>query len=433
MIKSELTLLLTIVLSVSLLMSSCTCQMVGDRVETNCYGDVVPCANNTYSLGSPTNWWQNLYVGNLVGWNITSSIGPVGNITGVGVAGTIPEWTSASALGNSPITHLLGLINFNTHTLTNVVDPLNPQDAATKNYVDSTAAGTGNVTSPPSIVGRMPYYVVPQGINESVVFWDNGTNRMGVVQDVPLYTLDVGGPIHSTGDVMSDQDINAGNDLNAGNNLDVFDDADIGGILYLNGDAIIETDKTSARDLIITTGANQTMVLTTPVWDDLQISMANAKNPASSSPTWFPYQSSEVPAFSKTATNVLYFSAQMSHTYKEGSDIQFHIHIAYPDNGAGSSVWYFTYSWANIDGTFPAASNSGNVVVVSPAVANYHDDPEIIATISGVGKTISSVLVCSISRLGGDGSDGYDNVIYLVSGDFHFQKNTIGSRTQLVK
>jgi hypothetical protein len=123
----------------------------------------------------------------------------------------------------------------------------------------------------------------------------------------------------------------------------------------------------------------------------------------------------------------------LPHSYKEGTDIEFHIHISYPDNASGNSTWYFTYSWANIDGTFPAPSNSGKVVVPSHTTADYHDIAQIIASISGSGKTVSSILICSISRLGADGTDDYDNGIYLVSGDFHFQKDTMGSRQQLVK
>ena len=215
--------------------------------------------------------------------------------------------------------------------------------------------------------------------------------------------------------------------------LTVADDAEVIGTLNLSGDAIIKTDKTSARDLTITTGAVKTILLSTPVYDDMQISMANVKTPASNAPNWVAYKESEIPAFSKTATNVLYFTAQLPHTYKEGTDLEFHIHIAYPDTGAGNSIWYMTYSWTNIDGNFPAASNSGNVTLVSPTVADRHTAPPIIATISGAGKTVSSVLLCSISRLGGDGSDDYDNVIYLVSGDFHYQKDTLGSRQQLIK
>lgn len=193
---------------------------------------------------------------------------------------------------------------------------------------------------------------------------------------------------------------------------------------------LIDSD---GSDLYVDCGANQTMVLLQPVWTDLSISMAQVRAPASLSPTWTPYQGSQVPAFSASQVNVLYFSAQLPHSYLEGSDIEFHIHIAYPDNAAGNSVWYFTCSWANIDGTFPAPFLSPLVVVASPTTTDYHQDPEIVANLDGTGKTISSVLLCSIQRIGTHGSDDYANVIYLVSGDFHFQMDTMGSRTMLIK
>jgi hypothetical protein len=197
--------------------------------------------------------------------------------------------------------------------------------------------------------------------------------------------------------------------------------------------AYLKTNQVSARDLTVVTGASKTVVLDTPVWDDMVVVMSNVKAPAANAPVWTPYKGSEVPAFKKDATNTLYFATQLSHAYKEGSNIEFHIHIAYPDNLTGNSTWYFTYSWANVDGTFPPASNSGNVVVVSPSTVDYHQLAQMVASIDGTGKTVSSVLLCSISRLGGVGADNYDNVIYLMSGDFHFLKDTIGSRTGLAK
>ena len=62
MIKQELTLALSIILCISLLTASCTCQTVGNRVEINRYGNVIPAANVTYDLGSITNWWNNGYI-----------------------------------------------------------------------------------------------------------------------------------------------------------------------------------------------------------------------------------------------------------------------------------------------------------------------------------------------------------------------------------
>jgi hypothetical protein len=126
----------------------------------------------------------------------------VGNVTGVGVAGTIPEWTSATSLGNSPITHFLGLINFNTHALTNVVDPTNLQDAATKNYVDTTAGGTGNVSYTQSALNYIPKWS-PTGnlVNSTVVsnttaiyFLDDVfTDRWSSVATNTFFGMDVTG------------------------------------------------------------------------------------------------------------------------------------------------------------------------------------------------------------------------------------------------
>ena len=172
--------------------------------------------------------------------------------------------------------------------------------------------------------------------------------------------------------------------------------------------------------------------LTDDCYDDLSISMAQVRAPASLSPTWTPYKSSQVPAFSDTQVNVLYFSAQLPHSYKEGSNLEFHIHVAYPDAVAGNSVWYFTYSWANIGDAFPAPS-SATVTKSSIGVVDGHQLIELKADIDGTGKKISSILLCSIQRTGTHGDDNYGNVIYLVSGDFHYQIDSLGSRTMDAK
>ncbi len=172
--------------------------------------------------------------------------------------------------------------------------------------------------------------------------------------------------------------------------------------------------------------------ITDQCWDDLSIAMSQVRAPASLSPTWTPFKSSQVPAFSPTQVNVLYFSAQLPHSYKEGSNIDFHIHVAYPDAVAGNSVWYMTYSWANIGDAFPAPL-SATVTKSSIGIVDGHQVIDIKTNIDGTGKKISSILLCSIQRTGTHGDDNYGNDIYLVSGDFHFMKDSLGSRTENVK
>jgi hypothetical protein len=168
-------------------------------------------------------------------------------------------------------------------------------------------------------------------------------------------------------------------------------------------------------------------------YDDMQISLANVKTPAANAPTWRYFQGSEVPAFSASQVNVLYFSAQVPHSYLEGSPLELHIHVAYPDNLAGDSTWYYTLSWANIGDVFPVPVMDTISHVPSPATTSSQQMIELVANIDGTGKKISSVLVCSVQRLGNDGDDNYPSEIYGISTDFHYMKNTLGSRTGLAK
>ena len=166
--------------------------------------------------------------------------------------------------------------------------------------------------------------------------------------------------------------------------------------------------------------------------DDFQIQISGAKLVGADAPVFTAYRGTEVLAFKKDATNAIAFSAQLTHAYKEGSNIEFHIHLVHPTNGAGNSVWQMTYSWANINGDFPVETTPTAITVAAPAVADRHSVANV-ATLTGTGKTISSVILCSLSRLGNNASDTYDDFIYLVAADFHIIRDTIGSISEYTK
>jgi len=171
--------------------------------------------------------------------------------------------------------------------------------------------------------------------------------------------------------------------------------------------------------------------LVTLAWDDVVVPLLNIKAPASNPPTYTTYFGSEVPSYSASATNGLDFQVQLPHSYKQGTDIKFHLHTAFPNTGTGNVRWQLTYSWANVDSVFPAVTTV-LATVAAPGVADRHAI-EPIATIAGTGKNISSVLICSISRIGGDALDTYGSAVYALSADFHFQKDTVGSSTETAK
>lgn len=168
------------------------------------------------------------------------------------------------------------------------------------------------------------------------------------------------------------------------------------------------------------------------VWNDQQVNISSVRLPAVNAPTWTAYKGSQVLAFSGSQDNSIYFTAQISHKYEEGSDIDFHIHYVPEDNTAGNVRWVFTYSWANKFAVFPAETTT-TVIIATPGITDQHTR-EIIDPIDSTGKNISSLLLCSLTRTGSHGSDTYDaKDIYLVALDFHAKLDTVGSRTEMVK
>lgn len=194
----------------------------------------------------------------------------------------------------------------------------------------------------------------------------------------------------------------------------------------------IKTDGVAAADLKITTGAEKTVELQTAVWDDMQVSLGAVRQ-GSSAATWTPYRGSEVLAFAKNASNKIFFTIQFSHRIKTGTDTEFHIHTVAPDNNAGGVVWSLSVSYANIHDNF---EEEGTPTQVTQTIAANSQDKHSIFSIKNpltANAGISSIALCSLTRLGTEGADDYDNDIYLVALDAHFQIDTMGSRQRVAK
>ncbi len=169
-----------------------------------------------------------------------------------------------------------------------------------------------------------------------------------------------------------------------------------------------------------------------PVWDDLQVPITQVKLAGVSDPSWTAYKGGRVLSFAKNANNIVYFTALVPHSYKQGADIEFHIHTAHPDSAAGDSIWNFTHSWANAGADFPGETTVSAVVVASPSDVDKHERHEISA-LTGTGKTIASMLICSLQREGTHLDDDYDDDVHLVELDFHIPRDSIGSATEDAK
>jgi hypothetical protein len=119
------------------------------------------------------------------------------------------------------------------------------------------------------------------------------------------------------------------------------------------------------------------------------------------------------------------FNVQLPHGWKDGSILRPHIHWVGETTAAGNVKWEFTYSWANIDAVFPTETTLTMVLANETVTADKHR-MDFWSDITGTGKTYSSMLICSVSRLGSDGQDTYGGSAYLLEFDAHIDKDTLG-------
>ena len=195
-------------------------------------------------------------------------------------------------------------------------------------------------------------------------------------------------------------------------------------------DAIIENTE---GDTTFKFPVNKTIKLEEVVYDDQQVNLGTVRQ-GSSAPTWTAFKGSEVLAFSKSQDNKIYFSIQLSHRYKIGTDIEFHIHDVAADDTGGNVKWNLTVSRADIDGysmlidsLFDTADNYTATQAISTSLKDHHLMKTISSNI-GSSNGISMILLCSLEREGTSATDTYDNDVYLIGLDSHIQIDTIGSR-----
>lgn len=180
-------------------------------------------------------------------------------------------------------------------------------------------------------------------------------------------------------------------------------------------------------------------------WDDLRVPVLSTKLGGSKEPTFSKVFDNGAASqgvftylFDDTIEQELYFMVQLPHNWKQGSNIEAHVHWFPTVNGAaGQDVcWGLEYTWANIGGVF------GNTTIIhgdtnhlaETLVANKQYLTEL-GNINSTGKTFSSMIICRVFRdaTGALGTDDYPNDAALLEIDFHYQIDSLGSDEEYVK
>ena len=122
---------------------------------------------------------------------------------------------------------------------------------------------------------------------------------------------------------------------------------------------------------------------------------------------------------------------ELPHSYKEGSDIEVHIHYLRTTTTASGNVkWFADYSICPLMGALVA---SQTISVVKTVAAQNVCDVATIGTISGVGRKISDVISFRIYRNPSDAADTFAADVLMTSFGIHYERDTLGSRQMYVK
>lgn len=97
----------------------------------------------------------------------------------------------------------------------------------------------------------------------------------------------------------------------------------------------------------------------------------------------------------------------------------------------GSVKWSLEYTLSSINATFPTSVKIGSTQYTDGT--NYKHNVCNLATIQGTNLGISSMLLCRIYRNATSSVDTYGDDAALLEVDFHYPKNTMGSKETYIK
>jgi hypothetical protein len=162
-----------------------------------------------------------------------------------------------------------------------------------------------------------------------------------------------------------------------------------------------------------------------PVYNDIIINATNLR-PGGSAPAFKEFVTGIYQiSFVNANTDIVYGSFEIPHGYKEGTDLEVHIHWSPSSTNTGNCVFNFDYSVANMStGVFgPAAQKT--LTAAGSGVALQHQYSTGNTAIDGDDIKIGDVIVFALSRPAGDAFTGD---AFLHSIGLHYECDTLGSR-----
>ena len=220
--------------------------------------------------------------------------------------------------------------------------------------------------------------------------------------------------------------------------LGVSDNTSIG---YDGTDLNIKSGLVAPSDLVIDCGTEKTLELTETVWDDWQGQLSsNQKVNPSAHIVDNNTEASVIFTTNCDTGDYIYMSPQMQHSWKLGSDI--HPHLHWIQTTASQPNWLIQYRWQRNGQTKTTAwtdyaLDTSVFTWVTGALLQITEGATKITPPTGYG--ISDIVQFRIIRDVNNDSGAFVGAetnsvdTESVSFDYHFQIDTLGSRTEFTK
>jgi hypothetical protein len=195
----------------------------------------------------------------------------------------------------------------------------------------------------------------------------------------------------------------------------------------------IKTDAAAPTDLTLTTGAAKTAVLATAVWNDISAGL-DASRVTGTTQTVMVGNIREL-VFSNNDT-ADFPSVELLHGYKEGTNFEFHLHIA--TRGTNASAYHvrytLEYSLAPVNGVFGATTTLDvETTIAGGTTALTHKKIDLGAVV-GAGLTIGTQVKYVLKKIASASSDApAANNPFVLQVGLHYQVDTVGSRAETTK
>lgn len=198
----------------------------------------------------------------------------------------------------------------------------------------------------------------------------------------------------------------------------------------------IKTDTTTATDLTVITGTEKTLVLATPVYNDANVGGLALRAGATTPPItqWVDNAGNNTGVYGLgfAVNDEANGSIEIPHDYKEGTDLVFHLHWGANNAPSGTDYvkWQLTYFITGPEDTTPAPPTP--LVKETAYDTQYEHMICNFTAITGTNLKIGDQFNFNIKRITADG-DAYAGVAIMETIGFHYQCDTVGSRTITAK